>query len=101
MTEKLEHKSGLNLDDPDDIDWLYKWAQQAQQELEYLRSKVSPFEARVMLNFAEDEKTILKSLVMIEILKLQQEIKEFTFSKNVLQEERVEKLKTILSKISV
>lgn len=29
--EALEFKEELNLDNPDDVDWLYKWAQRAQE----------------------------------------------------------------------
>lgn len=31
--EMLEFKKTLDLDDPDDVDWLYKWAQSAHEEM--------------------------------------------------------------------
>ena len=43
----LESKKKLDLDNPDDVDWLYTWAQLAQQELEQLREKVSRVELPV------------------------------------------------------
>jgi len=74
MTENLEPKKKLNLDDPDDIDWLYNWAQQAQRELEYLREKVSPFEAPVSPKTADipatitfEVKDIVELLTMVDM----------------------------------
>ncbi len=57
---------------------------------------------RVMLNFADDEKTILKSLVMLQILRVQQSIDEdiFSLSDEGNLQVQLMLLKNILSKIS-
>ena len=61
-----------------------------------------PIEPPVMLNFADDEKTILKSIVMLKILQVQQAIDEDIFSLNDESKLQVQLmlLKKILSKIS-
>lgn len=60
-------------------------------------------QAKVKVNFAEDEKTMLKSLVMLQLLRVQHSIDDDIFSVSNEQQNlftQQEKLKTILSKIS-
>lgn len=36
--DQLKPKASLDLDNPDDVDWLHKWSQKAQKELKGLRT---------------------------------------------------------------
>ena len=51
--ENLRARKQLNLDNPDDVDWLHDWAKLAQKELTELREKVSQMQAPVIVELAE------------------------------------------------
>ena len=70
--------------------------------IDWIQQQVS-VEPEVKVNFAEDEKQLLKSLVMLQLLRVQHSIDDDIFSVSDEQQNlftQQEKLKTILSKIS-
>ena len=81
-------------------DYQIKAIQERMDKHIYPQIESIPMQAGVIVNFAEEEKTIIKKLVMIEILKVQQIIYKDVIIPDLLAVERIPKLKAILSKIS-
>ncbi len=44
----MELKEALDLDNPDDIDWLYKWAEKAQERIAELEQEKTDLEEEII-----------------------------------------------------